>query len=200
MKMLPCLALTAALVASVLVWNDRRSKDTDSDADFAKPLPEITQMYPFARDRLTRELIEGRRSLLATATLFGELNRLKPGSADYDRIAAAESSHSLPGRTHNERLCQTVERWVRAVLRNDPARKEVALGRLEAEFQTELREHGEIRLPDPASIEPIERILAETRSSRNQNAPYGFHPPSHGRPMFDCDRSPPITSPTSPRR
>src|SRR5262245_52511131 len=197
MKLLPCLVLTAALVASVLVWNDRKPQRPaiDSDQEFAKPLPEINQMLPFVRDRLAREVIQGRRSLLATATLFGELNRLKGESAECVSIRASEMPLRLPGRTTAERLCQHVERWVRAVLRYDPARAEVAVARLDAEFQAALLEHGEIRLPDPASVESIDKILAETRHSLNVNQHTDPYPSSHGRPPFGCDRSSPSASP-----
>jgi len=121
-------------------------------------------MLPFARDRLARDVIEGRRSLLATATLFGELNRLTGESADDAGIPANESPLSLPGRTAAERLCQQIERWVRAMLRNEPARKDAAIAHLEAEFQAAIRAHGEIRLPDAASLEPVEQFLAETQA------------------------------------
>lgn len=168
MKLLPCLALTAALVAAVLVWNDRQPQRPAVDDQLA-PLPEITRMLPFARDRLAREVIEGRRSLLATATLFGQLNLLRGESLDCTRIPPVESPLSLPGRTPEERLCQQVERWVRAMLRNDPARKEPAIAHLEAEFEAAMREHGQIRLPDAASLVPVQRILADARNSLNVN-------------------------------
>jgi hypothetical protein len=165
MKLLPCLALTAALVAAVLIWNDRQPQGPAVEPDSANSFPEITLMLPFARERLARDVIEGRRSLLATATLFGELNRLKGESADSGSIPGTETPLRLPGRTPAERLCQHVERWVRAILRNDPGRKDIAIAHLEAEFQAALHEHGEIRLPDPANLEPVERLLARIRDS-----------------------------------
>jgi len=165
MKLLPYLALTATLVAAVLIWNDRQPQGPAGDAEFADPFPETTLMLPFARERLTRDVIEGRRSLLATAALFGELNRLKGESADSGRIPGTDTPLRLPGRTPAERLCQHVERWVRAILRNDPGRKDIAIAHLEAEFQAAWLEHGEIRLPDPASLEPVERLLSRIRDS-----------------------------------
>jgi hypothetical protein len=164
MKRLPYLALTAALVAAVLVWKDRQPQRPALEP-VLDAFPETTLMLPFVRDRLARDVLDGRRSLLATATLFGELNRLKGETADCARIPGTELPLSLPGRTAAERLCQHVERWVRAVLKNDPDRADVAIARLEAEFHAAVRERGEIRLPDPASLEPVERIVHRIRES-----------------------------------
>src|SRR5262245_29265964 len=169
MKPLPCLALTAALAAGVVLIKRPTGEPAESagpkpvDTRVAQPWPESMQLSPFARAILVQDVIDGRRTLLQAATLFRELH-LRNGQP-WDRPWVVLSGFRLPGGTPGERLCQHVEAWVRGRLDDDPERCEAVLTRLEKELRDAPREHGDIRLPDPASLESVEQLLADARDS-----------------------------------
>jgi RNA polymerase sigma factor (TIGR02999 family) len=116
--------------------------------------PEFLIPRADVRGRLAHEVVDGRRSLLEAAALFGELNRLPP-AMDIMR-ARFYSPVAIPADAEEERLCRQVVEHVRAVLEEEPVRAAAATARLEAEFFAELRAHGAIRLPDPSALEPVE--------------------------------------------
>jgi hypothetical protein len=128
--------------------------------------PDIVPLRWQAKDVVAQEVIAGRRPLLAAAALFGELDRLPPEPADpWGQAGAADAPH-IPGRTPAERLCRSVIAHVRAALRHEPpAVADAAVARASAEFFKELRAHGAIRLPDPATLEPVAELLARTRAT-----------------------------------
>jgi hypothetical protein len=170
MKPLPCLALTAALIAAGVVLIKRPTGEPAESAGaqqvdplVARPWPESMQLSPFAREMLVREVIDGRRTLLQAATLFRELHLWN--GQPWDRPWVVLSGFRLPGGTPGERLCQQVEAWVRGTLDDNPERCDTVLTRLERELRDAPREHGEICLPDPASLESVEQLLADARDS-----------------------------------
>jgi hypothetical protein len=94
------------------------------------------------------------------AALFGALNRLSPAVAEIPEAACRNAFIPIPARTAEERLCWQVACWVFAEqTRVWRGRVPAAVARLAAEFHQELRAHGQIRLPDPSTLEPVEAIL-----------------------------------------
>jgi hypothetical protein len=121
---------------------------------------DIVPMRWQAKDVIAHEVIAGRRSLLQAASLFGELDRLAPERVYPVRADNADESLGIPVRNQAERLCRYVIAHVRTELRHEtPARAEAVLARLAAEFFAEREAHGAIRLPDPATLEPVHQLL-----------------------------------------
>lgn len=169
-KRLPHIALAVAFVAAVVVLFKRPAGEAMEPAapalvepTLAQPWSEAMQLRPIVRDCLTREVIDGRRSLLAAATLFGQLNQLNGQPLDRSMLDSPIGRLLLPGRTPSERLCQQVESWVRVALRDDARRRNAVLARLEAEFRRAPRQDGDIRLPDPGTLESVEKLFANAR-------------------------------------
>jgi hypothetical protein len=70
----------------------------------------------------------------------------------------------FPAHTDEERLCQQVVQWVSFELADEPDRREAAVARLEAEFKEALRKEGTVRLPDPLTLVPVQKLLAQARA------------------------------------
>jgi hypothetical protein len=94
------------------------------------------------KERVARELIDGRLILFEAAALFRRLNELPPRStvslALYHR-----------GDSEEERLCRHVIEWVRTLmLRRSPYLAEVRAARLEEELARHKALHGTVILPE----------------------------------------------------
>jgi len=172
-KRLPYIALAAVFVAAVVLLIKPPTGGAIEppgsslvEPSFAQPWPEILQLRPIVRERLTQEVIEGRRSLLAAATLFGQLNQLNGQPLDRSLTEIPVGKLRLPGRTPSERLCQQVESWVRATLRDNPRRRDAVVARLEAQYRNAPRNDGDIRLPEPGGLETVEQLFAQVRARR----------------------------------
>ena len=75
------------------------------------------------------------RSLVETAALFPELNRLPPESTLVPPLCEVHPGPRLPGLTDEELLCWQVAIYADVALRDGrPGQAEAALVRLEAEF------------------------------------------------------------------
>ena len=96
-----------------------------------------------ARERIAREVIAGRRSLVQGAACFRVLNQI---SADHmPRLRAF-----YPGCSDEECLCLQVIARVEAILTVErPEQAEGIATRLRAELEAELRLTGKIHLPEP---------------------------------------------------
>jgi hypothetical protein len=99
------------------------------------------------------------------AKLCRELNRRPP-----EVLAPAQADPNgppltIPLDTEEGRLCRQVILYAHYALRAEaPGQADEAVAHLEAEFFAELRAHGTVRLPDPASLEPVEALLAHARA------------------------------------
>ena len=71
----------------------------------------------------------------------------------------------FPDATEDERYCLLVARWAYIALWNEPPRASAVVARLAAEVRAEAEANGSVRLPDPATLEPAERLLAESRAA-----------------------------------
>jgi hypothetical protein len=89
-----------------------------------------------AKARVTRDLLDGRLTLLQAAAWFGRLNRSLPSGLDH--------SDRLDGAT----LCRQVIVWAFAELelRND-SRRDAVVARLQAELSDHLERQGAVVLP-----------------------------------------------------
>jgi hypothetical protein len=161
------LALTlAGFVAFALLGRTPGPEAPPPPAGEADPLPEGLALRLRAKQQLAREVVAGRRPLVEAAALFGALNRLPPAAAEPARADAYVSALRVPVRTDEERLCRQVVEWVHRLLLREasPERADEVVARLEAEFLRERRAHGAVRLPDPATLEPVEDLLAQARA------------------------------------
>jgi hypothetical protein len=79
-----------------------------------------------------------------------------------------DSRPHAPARTNEELLCRQVIRWVRRLLHDTPEQAQQAMARLEAEFVEAQALPGGLRLPDPARVEPIEKLLGRVRIAAAQ--------------------------------
>jgi hypothetical protein len=130
-------------------------------------LPEARFLHSFAKELIAREVIAGRRSPLEAAALFRELDRLSPRLDELmPPPTGAFRFLNLPELTEEERLCHQVIAWVgSAVAEEPPNRAAAVLARVEWELWDERGEGGAIRLPNPATLEPVQELLARTRAA-----------------------------------
>jgi hypothetical protein len=135
----------------------------------------LTQGWPAAiplritaKRQIAREVIAGERSLLESAALFRELNRLPPRLPDLcpgDPLMRAVRGASPGG---DEELCVQVISWVRSSSPGEMPGRDAAAARLEAEFLALVRDGGAIRLPDAASVTPVQDLIARARNAMTQ--------------------------------
>jgi hypothetical protein len=167
MKTWPRKFLAVAVAVALLVSFWRRPPAPDelplTAEPAAEPWPDIL-VSNVAKSRLARDAATGRRSLVEAAALFRELNRLLPASAATDGPDSSGLILRLPRDTEEGRLCWQVVTYADAALSTEaPGRAAAAVDRLEAEYFAELRAHGAVRLPDPASLEPVGGLLRQAR-------------------------------------
>jgi hypothetical protein len=124
-------------------------------------LSETRMLRCFAKALIADEVIGGRQPLLEAAALFGALNRLPPEPLPLSVADVEKSVWGIPSRTDEERLCRQVVAWVSHRMPRDQA--DAAVARLAAEYRWELHAQGAIRLPDPASLESPQELLARVR-------------------------------------
>jgi hypothetical protein len=118
-----------------------------------------------ARARLARDAAAGRRTLAEAAALFRELNRRPPEVMAPAQAVPGDPPLTIPLDTEEGRLCrQVIVHAYHALHEEAPGRADAAVARLEAEFFAERRAHGTIRLPDPATLEPVEELLQQARA------------------------------------
>jgi hypothetical protein len=118
-----------------------------------------------ARERVARDAAAGRRPLREAAALFRELNRRPTGTAAPDHPDPDGPPLAIPLDTEEGRLCLQVVQCAYFALRDESlGRAAEAAARLEAEYCAERRARGAVRLPDPASLEPVERLLEQARA------------------------------------
>jgi hypothetical protein len=130
-------------------------------AALAAPWPDVVPLRLVAKQLLARAVADGRRSLGEAAALFRELNRLPPARGQPPEIV---THVHIPMDTEAGWLCRQVAEHVHGALREEPERAAAVVARLEAEFFAEWGASGAIRLPDPASLEPVEELLRQARA------------------------------------
>jgi hypothetical protein len=168
MKHLRRLALAAALAVALPVAFCRPAPDTGPPAGRPSELlldgwPEVVTLRAAAYEQIARDVADGQRSLFQAAGLFRALNRLPP-TVDHP---PADAPHlTIPTDTEAGWLCRQVVVWVPAALHAEPDRAAAVVARMTAAFFAELRAHGTVRLPDPASLEPVPELLEQARARR----------------------------------
>src|SRR5262249_42174568 len=105
--------------------------DLVPECDSSPYWTETSQLRMFAKNRIARDLIDGRWSLFEAAALFRELDRLHPKIETLACIDGCDPNHSFPERTDAERLCRNVFFYVRSVLEDHPSDLEQVRARLE---------------------------------------------------------------------
>jgi hypothetical protein len=170
MRAAPRKFLAVALVVALPVVYCRQPPGPDEllppgEAEPPAPAWPDVQAAIVARARLAREAAAGRRTLAEAAALFRELNR-RPPVTDPPAYADPDGPPlTIPRDTEEGRLCRQVIQYAYFALRSEaPGRADAAVARLEAEFFAECRAHGAVRLPDPASLEPVEELLKQARA------------------------------------
>ncbi len=126
-------------------------------------VPGILPLRIGAKNHIVDEVITGRLSLVQAAALFGALNRLPPHSMKTPLSDLCTVHLRFPAHTDEEWLCQQVLGWVGWALAEEQDRREATLARLEAEFKEELGTEGTVRLPDPLTLVPVQKLLEQAR-------------------------------------
>jgi hypothetical protein len=103
---------------------------------------EIVRQRLQGKDKITRDLLDGRLSLFEAAARFRKLEELTSEYIGYSR-------EPRPGETVEENLCHQVIRWVHheAAVRTYPEPDQLAQ-RLEEELREHIQQHGRVRLPE----------------------------------------------------
>jgi hypothetical protein len=123
------------------------------------PIANTIRLRIQAKCLLVEELAAGRLTLLDTAALFRELDRMPP-MTKYPPNPYPAPPIRLECPTEDERYCVRVITFARNLLRvTQPGRAESVTERLVAEFEAERRLSGTIRLPDRGSLEPVHGLL-----------------------------------------
>jgi hypothetical protein len=133
------------------------------EGPLVEALPDTVHLRLYAKDRIAREVVAGRRSLFEAAALFRELNRLPPAVPELSRSDGFD--RTSVAHTDEERLCRQVIRWVGAVIARDgfPERAEAAQRLLADRLRAEVQKPETIRLPDPATLEPAGELVERCR-------------------------------------
>jgi hypothetical protein len=129
--------------------------------------PSLSQLITvriLAKNRISRDVIVGRLSLVEAAALFGALNRLPPQATPLSLADRRGSPLRIPARTEEERLCRQVVEYVRWALVEEPDRAEDPVARLNAEFKEELDKQGSIHLPDTSALVSAQELLKQARA------------------------------------
>jgi hypothetical protein len=158
---LVCFSLGMLLgIASVLLrWAPERERPTWDGDEPSATVPDVIRRRILAKDLLVEELASGRRSLIETAALFRDLDRVPPETL-YTTALDPDPPLRLTSPTEDERYCSVVIAVTRNVLRvSQPERAEVVVERLLSEFEAERCLKGTIRLPIPESLEPAHEFL-----------------------------------------
>jgi hypothetical protein len=153
--------LLAAVTLGLVAWAPRPDHPVTAPRDDDAPTGDRT-LCLLAMEQLALDVAHDRRPLVDAAALFAELDRQTPEAPDPCRLPPYDS---LP--TREERLCRRVIAWVDHCLwiAGRPAERQAAVARLDEELRR-LQEQGPIRLPDPASLEPVEPLLKKARAHR----------------------------------
>jgi hypothetical protein len=115
-----------------------------------------------AKELLVEDLAAGKRSLLETAALFRELDRIPPAVSRPDPVIDPPIRPENP--TEDEWQCLWVLAYTRTLLQvTHPDREASVTDRLVREFEAERRDRGTVRLRDPQSLESVPTILARAR-------------------------------------
>jgi hypothetical protein len=168
MKVTPHIVLAGALVAALPVAFCRRSPEpielpagrqsAPGPGVLGDGLPDVVFLRGFAKDRLARAVIAGRRSPREAAALFRALDQLRPRPEEL----LPPPTENLDQPAAEERYGRQVLARVRGELSEEPRdHARAVLARVEAE----LWEGGAIRLPDPATLESAEELLAQVRDT-----------------------------------
>jgi hypothetical protein len=174
MRTAPRKFLAVALAVALPIAFCRRPPEPDPAAEpvisgvLGGAAPGAVALRVLAKGQLALDVAARRRSLVEAAALFRELDRLPPAPA---RPAWLDPTLHIPADTEEGRLCRQVVAAVRAELGAEPDRAAAAVARLEAAFWEELRRHGEIRLPDPDSLTPVQQLLEQARLGHGRRNP-----------------------------
>jgi hypothetical protein len=140
---------------------DTASSTAERDDTNAATIKRI-QLRIRAKELLVEDLAAGKRSLLQTAALFRELDRIPPAVSRPDPVIDPPIRFENP--TEDEWQCLWVLAYTRTLLQvTHPDREASVTDRLVKEFEAERRDVGTVRLPDPQSLEPVPTVLARAR-------------------------------------
>jgi hypothetical protein len=142
-------------------------KSEPGDGPVGDGLPEARFLRSFAKELIARDVIAGRRPPLEAAALFRELDRLPPRLDEMmPPPTGAFRFLNLPELTEEERFCHQVIAQVGGAVAEEPQDRAAAvLARVEAALWAARGEGGAIRLPDPATLEPMAELLTRTRAA-----------------------------------
>jgi hypothetical protein len=152
--------------------SDESLQPLPSEAE-GKAVPEILVLRIGAKKDIVDEVIAGRLSLVQAAALFGALNQLPPESVKPSLSDLDPSRLRFLAHSDEDRLCQQVVRWVSWELAGEPDRREATVARLEAEFKAALRKEGTVRLPDPLTLVPVQKLLEQAREELQRSPSEG---------------------------
>jgi hypothetical protein len=161
--------LAVLVLLAVGRWNPRmtdRSPDpasasADRDDSHAATIKRI-QLRIRAKEQLVEDLAAGKRTLLQTAALFRELDRIPPAVSRPDPVI--DPPIRLENPTEDEWQCLWVLAYTRTLLQvTHPDREVSVTDRLVKEFEVERRDRGTVRLPDPQPLGSVSAILARSR-------------------------------------
>ena len=141
--------LVVALAAALL--RPERADEPPSERPAVTEV-EAIQCRILAKDRVVKELLDGRLTLFEAAAFFRRLNEAPPRAAGLD----------FPGDSDEERLCRQVIQWVRAITaKGSLDATDGSTARFEEELSRHKQRHGRVILPDvpppgePASLQTI---------------------------------------------
>jgi hypothetical protein len=167
----PLIVAVLALGAASLIFilgpclpeSDEPLQPLSSEAQ-GQALPEILALRIGAKHQIVGDVIADRLKLVQAAALFGALNQLPPESVKPTLSDLCPSRLRFPAHTDEERLCQQVVYWVSFELADEQDRREATVARLEAEFKEALGKEETVRLPDPLTLVPVQKLLEQARA------------------------------------
>jgi hypothetical protein len=153
-----CLSLGLLLYCcGFLLRTPRDERAASTREQQSGSVPDMIRLRIRAKRLLVEELDSGRLTLFEAAALFRELDGMSPRTVYW---TMPDPPIRLESPTEDEQACVRVITVARNVLSMaQPDRARIVTERLVAEFEAERCLSGAIRLPDPASLEPVEGLL-----------------------------------------
>jgi hypothetical protein len=121
---------------------DKIARLERENAEIDSVLTIILRRVHTTNEEVIQDVLADRLSLLAAAA------RIRSAGAEVPSWARPKLERLFPGNSDNERQCRRVIALIKGELKEEPGRRYLIVGRLEAELHEHLLRHGCVRLPE----------------------------------------------------
>jgi hypothetical protein len=150
------LSFASSITVFVSHWSSEPNEPVlPSIFEADRQVSEVVLLRTTAKYRIARDVIAGRLSFIEAATLFGQLNRVRPQDLGW-RLDSTEDRDEAA-------LCRQVLTYVLRQLDDEPDCREATVARLRAQFEEEQCKAREVGSPELLTSVSLEKLLAQAR-------------------------------------